>query len=185
MAKGPFVYSYKNLWKYLETRGESKTDFCNKVRLSSATLAKMNKHEKIAESTLKRICEAYGFTETSNIYEFKSDMMVWLDDINDIVESEGYTLYRNEWPKFVFYLTEVQAQFLRKMGIDQLNDIIRKAEIVADEENKPNFGIIGSTEFNLVSEKLNRLNKPVNKFVLQGSFAVIKKVITFLFLSSD
>lgn len=182
MVSGPFVFSYKNLWDYLVKIGDTKADFCKKVGMSSATLAKMHRHEKLSDSTLERICKVYGFNKPENIYEFKSDMMVWLEDINNIVDSEGYSLYLNNWPKFVFYLTDMQMQFLKGIEGQQLTDIINQVEIIADRENRPNAGIIGSTKIISDPDGRNRFGKEAKILIIQGSFAVIEKIITVLFL---
>jgi len=135
----------------------------------------MNRHEKIADSALKRIADEYGLMQDC-IYEFKSDIQVWLEDISNIVSSRGYILYRDNWPKFVFNLTDMQFELINSLEKSKKLDHIHvMAQVEADEENQPNAGIKGSTKYIL----------DVDEFTIQGSFAVVKKMITVLFLGGS
>lgn len=49
--------NYNKLWKMLIDRHMTKTEMRLAVGLSTVTLARMNKGEKIRSGTLRRICE--------------------------------------------------------------------------------------------------------------------------------
>ena len=49
--------NYNKLWKLLIDRHMTKTELRLAVGLSTVTLARMNKGEKIRSGTLRRICE--------------------------------------------------------------------------------------------------------------------------------
>ena len=51
---------YNKLWKQLIDRQMTKTQLRLAVGLSTVTLARMNKGQRIRVSTLKRICEFLG-----------------------------------------------------------------------------------------------------------------------------
>ena len=49
--------SYNGLWKLLIDNNMNKTDWMNKVKLSSSTIAKMSKGEPVSMQVLEKICE--------------------------------------------------------------------------------------------------------------------------------
>ena len=51
------AFSYKNLWKVLESKGMTKEDLKNATGMSSATIAKLGKNERINMKSLEKICE--------------------------------------------------------------------------------------------------------------------------------
>lgn len=48
--------SYNNLWKILIDRNMQKKDLINELGISSTTIAKMGKGEKVSLDVLERIC---------------------------------------------------------------------------------------------------------------------------------
>ncbi len=48
--------SYNGLWKLLIDKGMQKTDLIDTVGISSTTIAKMGKGEKVSLDVLERIC---------------------------------------------------------------------------------------------------------------------------------
>lgn len=49
--------SYNGLWKLLIDKDMKKTDLVNKLGISSSTIAKMTRGEKVSLSILERICD--------------------------------------------------------------------------------------------------------------------------------
>ena len=49
--------SYNGLWKLLIDKDMKKTDLVNKLGISSSTIAKMMRGEKVSLSILERICD--------------------------------------------------------------------------------------------------------------------------------
>lgn len=49
--------SYNELWKLLIDKDMKKTDLVNKLGISSSTIAKMTRGEKVSLSILERICD--------------------------------------------------------------------------------------------------------------------------------
>lgn len=49
--------SYNGLWKLLIDKDMKKTDFVNKLGISSSAIAKMTRGEKVSLSILERICD--------------------------------------------------------------------------------------------------------------------------------
>lgn len=52
--------SYNGLWKLLIDKGMQKTDLIDTVGISSTTIAKMGKGEKVSLDVLERICVFFG-----------------------------------------------------------------------------------------------------------------------------
>lgn len=51
--------SYNNLWKIMIDRDMQKKDLIEKIGVSSTTVAKMGKGEKVSLDVLERICEYF------------------------------------------------------------------------------------------------------------------------------
>lgn len=52
--------SYNGLWKIMIDKGLQKQDLVNKVRLSSATVAKMGKGEPVSNKVLEKLANFLG-----------------------------------------------------------------------------------------------------------------------------
>ena len=50
------IISYNGLWKLLIDKNMQKKDMINKIGISSTTIAKMGKGEKVSLDVLERIC---------------------------------------------------------------------------------------------------------------------------------
>ena len=62
------VFSYKKLWKMLIDRDMKKQELCAKAGISSATLTKLVKGERLTTESLLKICVALD-CDTSDIME--------------------------------------------------------------------------------------------------------------------
>lgn len=49
---------YNNLWKTLIDKGINKGELCEKVKISSSTMAKMTNCEPVTLTTIEKICKA-------------------------------------------------------------------------------------------------------------------------------
>jgi len=49
--------SYNNLWKKLIDKGVNKSELCEKIKISSSTMAKMTKGEPVTLTVLEKICK--------------------------------------------------------------------------------------------------------------------------------
>lgn len=61
--------SYNGLWKILIDNNMQKKDLINKIGISSTTIAKMGKGEKVSMDVIERICEYFN----CNIWEMLSN----------------------------------------------------------------------------------------------------------------
>ena len=64
--------NYNKLWKLLIDKGMTKTQLQKEVEMSSATLAKMSKHETVSMDTLLRICQVLN-CEFNEIIDIKKE----------------------------------------------------------------------------------------------------------------
>ena len=62
------TFCYKRLWKLLIDKDMKKKDLCEKAKVSSATLAKMNKGGTVSTDVLLKICVALN-CDVSDIME--------------------------------------------------------------------------------------------------------------------
>ena len=62
------TFCYKRLWKLLIDKDMKKKDLCERAKVSTATLDKMNRGECVNTDVILRICVALN-CETSDIME--------------------------------------------------------------------------------------------------------------------
>lgn len=64
--------SYNNLWKMLIDRNMQKKDLIDKLGISSTTIAKMGKGDKVSLDVLERIC-AYFDCNIADVISFEKE----------------------------------------------------------------------------------------------------------------
>lgn len=64
--------SYNGLWKILIDRNLQKKDLIDKIGISSTTIAKMGKGEKISLDVIERICMYFG-CNIGDVISFEKD----------------------------------------------------------------------------------------------------------------
>ena len=64
--------SYNNLWKMLIDRNMQKKDLIDKLGISSTTIAKMGKGDKVSLDVLERIC-AYFDCNIGDVIRFETE----------------------------------------------------------------------------------------------------------------
>ena len=66
------MYSYEGLYKLLKKNNMKKSDLTIKVGISSRTIAKLSKGEKIANNVIQKICVFYKKVKILSKYLYKS-----------------------------------------------------------------------------------------------------------------
>jgi len=105
--------SYNGLWKLLIDNGMQKKDLIDKIGVSSTTIAKMGKGEKVSLDVLERICLSYGMTKEEQICARSRSFLLSADNAH----AEG------AWIGICGELgadLELTEEFL-KMGLDELS----------------------------------------------------------------
>lgn len=69
---GEFMYSYQGLEKLLKQSNLKKSDLTHLLNISSRTIAKIAKNEKISSSVLTKLCNFFSCTE-NDLYDITSD----------------------------------------------------------------------------------------------------------------
>lgn len=69
--------SYNNLWKTMIDQRINKSDLCDRVNISSSTVAKMTKGESVTLTVIERICRELH-CEINDVVEIK-----FCDDNNE------------------------------------------------------------------------------------------------------
>lgn len=64
--------SYKNLWKIMIDKNMQKKDLIDELGISSTTIAKMGKGEKVSLDVLERIC-SYFDCNIGDVMSFEKD----------------------------------------------------------------------------------------------------------------
>lgn len=65
-------FSYKKLWRLIIEHDMNKTQLREQVGISSATLAKLGKNEKVSLDALEKICKSLN-CDISDIIEYVSE----------------------------------------------------------------------------------------------------------------
>ena len=65
-------FSYKKLWRLIIEHDMNKTQLREEVGISSATLAKLGKNEKVSLDALEKICKSLS-CDISDIIEYVSE----------------------------------------------------------------------------------------------------------------
>lgn len=65
-------FSYKKLWRLIIEHDINKTQLREQVGISSATLAKLGKNEKVSLDALEKICKSLS-CDISDIIEYVSE----------------------------------------------------------------------------------------------------------------
>ncbi|EIA6641398.1 MULTISPECIES: helix-turn-helix domain-containing protein [Enterococcus] len=65
-------FSYKKLWRLIIEHDMNKTQLREQVGISSATLAKLGKNEKVSLDALEKICKSLS-CDISDIIEYVSE----------------------------------------------------------------------------------------------------------------
>lgn len=66
-------FSYKKLWKLIIDRDMNKTQLRNLAGISSATLAKLSKNEKVSLDAIEKICKSLN-CDIKDIVEYVSEV---------------------------------------------------------------------------------------------------------------
>lgn len=162
-------YCYRPLWQMLAKYGMTKTQFREAVGLSTSTLAKLSANKPVSSDVLAKICD-YFCCGLDSVATYTSDMELFMISLEPDIVGWRYVLRIFEWPEYYFDLTDLQVDFLHKLGDVNFRGIIAKFEGIANERNFPNAGIIGSTRYSLAGNRLR----------LEGSFAVIEMLLPWI-----
>lgn len=65
--------SYNNLWKTLIDQGINKSELCERVKISSSTMAKMTNGEAVTLTIIEKICKELN-CGIDDVVEIKNDM---------------------------------------------------------------------------------------------------------------
>lgn len=82
----------------------------------------------------------------------------------------SYTLYSDSWPKIEVKLTNEQVAKFNSIS-NNLETLVKRYEIIANEKHFPNAGIIGSTKIDATG----------NTLIIKGSQAVIELLLEQIF----
>ncbi len=155
----------------LAEKGISKTQFREKLGISTATLAKLSSDKPVSSDVLARICE-YFSCGLENVVIYVSDMEQFFINIDDKILGWKYTVYIDKWPECIVRLTKQQFSFCNMLDKSEFQKIIKTFELQANAENIPNAGIIDTTQV--------RLDPIKETIIINASFAVTEKLILWI-----
>ena len=157
--------SYKNLFALMERRGITKTELQKKLRLSSATIAKLAKNEYISMKVVEQICDLLK-CEVSEIISFNRGLSKHL--ILDMLLEEKKMqlkngLYHQTQIKMAYnsnriegsQLTEDQTRYIYETNtIDAFNEAANVDDIVETTNHFTCFNFMLDSAVDVLSEKI-------------------------------
>ena len=86
---------------------------CQKVGLSSSTMAKMTNNQKVSMDVLARICD-YFACGLEDVVEYQSEIELFMQQLRNKILDCSYTVYANDFPEYRFLFSDFQMQQLAK-----------------------------------------------------------------------
>ena len=161
-------YSYIPLWNLLNEQNISKSELCQRLRISSSTMAKMTNNQKVSMDILARICD-YFTCDLQQVVVYVNEIEDFMNRIRSLVADCSYTYLANEWPEYRFQLSDAQMCKLQSLHEDALQSFITECEHKATIKNPVTAGIIGTTKYSVIASR--------NMIIMQGAFPVIELFI--------
>lgn len=84
MSRGKTMFIYKKLWEVMKLKGVTRNDLRNNGVLSSATIAKLGKNERVSIDVIEALCK-YLDCQPGDIMEYVSDIQ--LEEAKDTIVS--------------------------------------------------------------------------------------------------
>ena len=161
-------YSYTPLWNLLNEHNISKSELCQKLRISSSTMAKMTNNQKVSMDILARICD-YFTCDLQQVVIYVNEIEDFFNKMRSLVVDCSYQNIPNQWPQYCFRLTDAQMSKLQYLRKDTISSTIIKCEYNATIKNPINAGIVGTTKYNVIAGG--------NMVIMQRAFPVIELFI--------
>lgn len=164
-------YSYIPLWNTLNKYSMGKYDLCERVGLSSSTMAKMTNNQKVSMDVLARICD-YFACGLNDVVEYHSEMELFMQQLKNRILDCSYTVYADEFPEYRFLFSDFQMQRLAEIDYSFIQSELRKSEMIAVDKHPTHTQIVGTTTYAVQSS--------ANLIVMQGSLTVVELFMKWL-----
>ena len=158
--------SYDKLFKILQEKGIKKTELLKKLKLSSATIAKLSKNEFVSLEVLERICQCLN-CNIEDIFEFVQETKSPL--LKQLIEEKGIKLkggiYHQIQINFAYNSNHIEGS---RLSEDQTRYIYETHSIISNKEETISINDINETLnhfrcFDYILENVNILTEELIK----------------------
>ena len=135
--------SYNKLFKILQEKGIKKTELLKKLKLSSATIAKLSKNEFVSLEVLKKICQCLN-CNIEDIFEFVQETKSPL--LKQLIEEKGIKLkggiYHQIQINFAYNSNHIEGS---RLSEDQTRYIYETHSIISNKEETISINDVNET----------------------------------------
>ena len=158
--------SYDKLFKILQEKGIKKTELLKKLKLSSATIAKLSKNEFVSLEVLERICQCLN-CNIEDIFEFVQETKSPL--LKQLIEEKGIKLkggiYHQIQINFAYNSNHIEGS---RLSEDQTRYIYETHSIISNKEESISINDVNETLnhfrcFDYILENVNILTEELIK----------------------
>lgn len=158
--------SYDKLFKILQEKGIKKTELLKKLKLSSATIAKLSKNEFVSLEVLEKICQCLN-CNIEDIFEFVQETKSPL--LKQLIEEKGIKLkggiYHQIQINFAYNSNHIEGS---RLSEDQTRYIYETHSIISSKEETISINDVNETLnhfrcFDYILENVNILTEELIK----------------------
>lgn len=158
--------SYDKLFKILQEKGIKKTELLKKLKLSSATIAKLSKNEFVSLEVLEKICQCLN-CNIEDIFEFVQETKSPL--LKQLIEEKGIKLkggiYHQIQINFAYNSNHIEGS---RLSEDQTRYIYETHSIISNKEETISINDVNETLnhfrcFDYILENVNILTEELIK----------------------
>lgn len=164
------MVSYHGLLKILKKNGLKKSDLTEKVGISSRTIAKISKGEKIADNVIKRLCEYFGCTkEALQMKVCDNAVLQTLREEKSAKISGG--LYHETQIRLTYNSNRIEGS---KLSEDQTR-LIFETNTIGTEEGVPVDDIIETANhFRAIDYVIDCAEQPLSEDIIKTIHKILK-----------
>ena len=164
------MYSYDGLYNLLKAKGMKKSDLTRALGISSRTIAKIGKGDRLADHVILRLCDFFGCE--------KKDILIEISD-NKILQ----TLREEKYAKIsggIYHETQVRLTYNSnriegsKLSEDQTR-LIFETNTIGSEEGVPVDDIIETANhFRAIDYVIDKAEEPLTEEIIKALHKLLK-----------
>ena len=164
------MYSYDGLYKLLQERGIKKSELTAKIGISSRTIAKIGKGEKLSDAVILRLCEFFGCQKEALVLEICDNALLQILREEKNAKISG-GLYHETQVRLTYNSNRIEGS---KLSQDQTR-LIFETNTIGTEEGVPVDDIIETTNhFRAIDYVIDCAEEPLCEEIIQTLHKILK-----------
>lgn len=164
-------FTYIPLWNTLNKHNLGKHDLCQKLGISSSTMAKMTNSQQVSMDVIARICD-YFDCGLEDVVEYNSELDLFAQRLRKNVVDCTYFTYTDSFPEYQFVLSDDNMRQLCSLSNVDIQTKISECEQFAITKHKSRVQLSGTTSYAIQSSG--------NLLVIKGSLTVVELLMEWL-----